>query len=45
MAYYLRKENKKKGIYLQMYEVPGIKKRNSHVQKVSWLSAMYRAYL
>ena len=42
MAYYLRKEKKKKGIYLQMYGNPiGIKKRNSHAQKVSWLLAMW----
>ena len=42
MAYYLRKEKKKKGIYLQMYESHWIKKRNSHVQRVSWLLAMSR---
>ena len=42
MAYYLRKEKKKKGIYLQMYESHWTKKRNSHVQKVSWLLDMCR---
>ena len=41
MAYYLRKENKKKGTYLQMYESHWDKeKKTAAFKKVSWLLAM-----
>ena len=35
MAYYLRQDKKKKGTYLQMYEVTGTKKKSSLVQEIS----------
>ena len=41
MAYYLRKENKKKGTYLQMYESHWDKEKKQPRSKVSWLLAMY----
>ena len=34
MAYYLRQDKKKKGIYLQMYEAYWNKEKSSHVQEV-----------
>ncbi len=37
MAYYLRKENKKKGTYLQMYESHWDKEKKQPRSKVSWL--------
>ena len=42
MAYYLRKEKRKKGSIYKCMSPTGIKKRNSHVQIVSWLLAMSR---